>query len=141
MEEQSQDFLLDKYTTALNLSDNVLDDKTKYSVPSYPKYSLDNLPITYSPDTRYPTIPPPKRRFFIREVSPWYLPSFVLGMTDCEGNIWIRKYGDYKKDNTRRHELVHNLLPPPLNRDEKVVEAMTEAGYPYDLSQFELVYV
>lgn len=77
-----------------------------------------------------------KLRKFLLKITP-YLPSNVLGMTDCRGTIWIRRLYGYLKEHVLRHEVNHNLFP---NASEYEVERLARAGYP-DLSQFEFVLV
>lgn len=76
-----------------------------------------------------------KRVFRVRITD--YLPQHILGMTDCEGNIWIKRLYSYLKKKVLRHEINHNLFP---QANEYEVRRITQTGYPYDLSQFELVY-
>lgn len=66
-----------------------------------------------------------------------YLPETILGMTDCNGNIWIRRLYGYLKKHVLKHEINHNLFP---DADEYKIRKITDAGYPYDLSQFEFIY-
>lgn len=67
-----------------------------------------------------------------------YLPPNILGMTDGKGNIWIKRLCGYLKEHVLKHEINHNLFP---HADEYEIRRITQAGHPYDLSQFELVYV
>jgi len=66
-----------------------------------------------------------------------YLPSFVLGMTDCKGMIWMKRLYGYLKEHVLKHEIIHNLFPY-LN--EARVEMLNNAGYVKDLSSFNLIH-
>jgi hypothetical protein len=77
------------------------------------------------------------RRLFKIKVTD-YLPPSVLGMTDCEGNIWLKRLYGYLKEHVLKHEINHNLFP---NASEYQIRKITETGYPSDLCQFEFVYV
>ncbi|MBI5072313.1 hypothetical protein HZA99_00690 [Candidatus Woesearchaeota archaeon] len=63
-------------------------------------------------------IPYNNGRFNIVEVSPQYIANFVLGFTDCKGNIWIRRSGDpaipygMTHKDILVHEIEHNINPP-----------------------------
>jgi hypothetical protein len=65
-----------------------------------------------------------------------YLPSFVLGMTDCKGNIWISRIYGYLKEHVLKHEIIHNLFS---YLDEARVEMLNRAGYIKNLSSFDLI--
>jgi len=75
------------------------------------------------------------RKFYI--IVSDYLPSFVLGMTDCKGKIWIRKLYGYLKEKVLKHEILHNLFP---NASEYEIRRLTDSNF-LDLNRFRLIFV
>ncbi|MDI6806338.1 MAG: hypothetical protein QMD14_00795 [Candidatus Aenigmarchaeota archaeon] len=100
------------------------------------KTNTERQPISYEPKNNYLNKLKKYFKKVFRIIRTDYLPSNVLGMTDCEGNIWIRRLCDYL--DVLKHEINHNLFP---HSDEYKIREITQTGYPYNLREYELVYV
>lgn len=66
-----------------------------------------------------------------------YLPSHILGMTDCKGRIWIKRLYGYLREKVLKHEILHNLFP---EADEYEIRRLTETSL-IDLSRFRLIFL
>lgn len=66
-----------------------------------------------------------------------YLPSNVLGMTDCKGKIWIRRLYGYLREKVIKHEILHNIFP---KANEYEIRRLTDSNL-IELSNFELIFL
>ncbi len=75
------------------------------------------------------------RKFYV--VVTDYLPSFILGMTNCKGKIWIGRLYGYLKEKVLNHEILHNLFP---NASEYEIRKLTDLNF-LDLNKFRLIFI